>query len=143
MQARALHGTAAAGLDGAAGAIARSTRDALRPLEAGLAGARAAVDAGLDPALDAARTGVGAAHEAAFAGARRVLDAATAGTDRVRGLAEALDPRTVLGAGYAILRDARGTPLTGAARVTATPAVHAELRDGTVVLHPKPHEEDA
>ena len=48
-----------------------------------------------------------------------------------------------LGAGYAILRDARGTQLTDVARVTATPAVHAELPDGTVVLHPKPHEEDA
>lgn len=142
-QARALHGTAAAGVDGAAGAIARSTRDALRPLEAGLAGARAAVDAGLGPALDAARTGVGAAHEAAFAGACRVLDAAAAGTDRVRGLAEALDPRTVLGAGYAILRGARGTPLTDAARVAAAPVVHAELRDGAVALRPTPHEEDA
>ena len=50
--------------------------------------------------------------------------------------ARALDPRTVLAAGYAILRDANGKPLVGAEPVASCEIVRAEMRDGTVDLMP-------
>jgi len=48
--------------------------------------------------------------------------------------AEALDPKTVLAAGYAILRDQAGTPLVGVAEVRCATAITAEMRDGNTPL---------
>lgn len=48
--------------------------------------------------------------------------------------AEALHPRTVLAAGYAILRDRVGSPLTSLNAVRTAGLITADMRDGTVQL---------
>jgi exodeoxyribonuclease VII large subunit len=79
-----------------------------------------------------------AAHlGAALRAARDTLDAADRNVAEIRTLADALDPVTVLQAGYAILRAHDGTPLTGVEKVRAAREVHAEMRDGMVVLRPE------
>ena len=47
---------------------------------------------------------------------------------------EAFNPRTVLAAGYAIIRDPSGAPLTSAQLVRAAGVVEAEMRDGSIGL---------
>jgi exonuclease VII large subunit len=55
---------------------------------------------------------------------------------RVLTLAEALDPGAVLAAGYAVLRGADGAPLPTAALVATAAVIHAEMRDGVIMLQP-------
>jgi exodeoxyribonuclease VII large subunit len=48
--------------------------------------------------------------------------------------ADALHPRTVLAAGYAILRDRRGSPLTSSEGLRSADLIAAEMRDGVTHL---------
>lgn len=66
--------------------------------------------------------------------ARRTLDAGSHAIAMMQERAGALDPRTVLAAGYAILRDGRGSPLTSAASVATAGSVQADMRDGSIEL---------
>jgi exonuclease VII large subunit len=51
--------------------------------------------------------------------------------------ADAVHPRTVLAAGYAILRDSKGVPLTSAESLRMHNRVMAEMRDGTAEMLPR------
>ena len=64
----------------------------------------------------------------------RSLDGLQSAIAIIRERADALDPRSVLAAGYTILRDRAGEPLTGVAAVRRAGLVTAELRDGTTGL---------
>jgi exonuclease VII large subunit len=66
--------------------------------------------------------------------AKRGLNDCQSAIAIIRERAEALHPRTVLAAGYTILRDQAGEPLTAIATVRVTDVVTAEMRDGTVRL---------
>lgn len=66
----------------------------------------------------------------------RMLDDVAGSLALIMERTDALDPRTVLAAGYAILRDAGGRPLTGVTPVASCEAIRAEMRDGTVDLVP-------
>jgi len=66
--------------------------------------------------------------------AKRGLDDCQSAIAIIREQAEALHPRTVLAAGYTILRDQAGEPLTGVASVRMAGLVIAEMRDGTTKL---------
>ena len=68
--------------------------------------------------------------------ARMGLETAEREIGRALTLAEAVDPGTVLAAGYAILRNGDGAPLSAASLVAAAPIVRAEMRDGAVLLRP-------
>lgn len=70
----------------------------------------------------------------AVGGATRALDACQSEIAIVQARAGALHPRTVLAAGYAILRDGTGAPLTGVSAVRTAETVTAEMRDGTALL---------
>lgn len=69
-----------------------------------------------------------------FEDAGRGLDECVSAIGTIRMRAEALHPRNVLAAGYAILRDEHGGPLTAVSAVAGRSVVLAELRDGTTRL---------
>lgn len=66
--------------------------------------------------------------------AARGMDGCQSEIAIIRERAEALHPKTVLAAGYAILRDGAGTPLVGVAAVRSVNAITAEMRDGETPL---------
>lgn len=66
--------------------------------------------------------------------ASRSLDGCEATIAIVRERAEALDPRSVLAAGYAVLRDRAGKPLTNVGAVRKIEVITAEMRDGATSL---------
>ncbi len=74
---------------------------------------------------------------AALRSANSILDTAEREVESALTLAEALDPRTVLAAGYAILRGPDGAPIPSAALVSAATMIRGEMRDGTVTLKPE------
>lgn len=74
------------------------------------------------------------ARSRAIEDALRSLETGEAGIATARERADALHPRNILAAGYSILRDGDGAPLTGVEAVRAASAVTAELRDGEVPL---------
>ena len=83
---------------------------------------------------DAAAAMIASVLGNALQDARREIDQAQATVSRVQGMAEALNPANVVAAGYAILRDREGKPLTGVAAVEAAELVRVELRDGSTIL---------
>ncbi|WP_242416461.1 exodeoxyribonuclease VII large subunit [Sphingomonas panni] len=66
--------------------------------------------------------------------AGRALDECASAIGGIRVRADALHPGNVLAAGYAILRDENGGPLTSASVVGGRRIVMAEMRDGTTRL---------
>lgn len=66
--------------------------------------------------------------------AGRGLDECVSSIAAVRLRADALHPRNVLAAGYVILRDEHGGPLTSVSTVAGRRVVLAEMRDGTTGL---------
>jgi exodeoxyribonuclease VII large subunit len=66
--------------------------------------------------------------------ATRELDGCQSKIAIIRERADALHPKTVLAAGYAILRDEAGTPLVGVAAVRSADVIMAEMRDGDTSL---------
>ena len=68
------------------------------------------------------------------AGTQHTLIEGSHGVEAAAARAEAADPAKVLAAGYALLRDAAGIPLTGTRAVLDAGRVTAELRDGSVDL---------
>ncbi|WP_174278475.1 exodeoxyribonuclease VII large subunit [Sphingomonas bacterium] len=87
--------------------------------------ARSAEDAG------SAITGL---RRQAIVDARQAVDVCRSAIATIQDCADALHPRTVLAAGYAILRDAAGSPLTSLRSVRSADIVAAEMRDGTTHL---------
>lgn len=136
--------------------ITSSVETTIRPLELGSGKALGEISARLEALHQSASDKVGSVHrdigEAAerstsLAGemvtglrreairdAGRSLDDCQSAIAIVRERAESLDPRTVLAAGYAILRDPMGVPLTGVAAVRGTGLITAEMRDGGIIL---------
>jgi exonuclease VII large subunit len=68
------------------------------------------------------------------ADAIRTLDECSASIGMAQVRADAVHPRTVLAAGYAILRDSKGVPLTSAESLRVHNRVMAEMRDGTAEM---------
>lgn len=66
--------------------------------------------------------------------AAQTLDDCAASVSMIRERADALHPRTVLAAGYSILRSDAGVPLVGIDAVRAAGTLHAETRDGSIAL---------
>lgn len=87
-----------------------------------------------DRSTDLARERVAGLREQLIEDVRRRLDGCLSAIAIVRERADAVHPRTVLAAGYAILRDSAGEPLTGVAAVRTADVVTAELRDGATQL---------
>jgi exonuclease VII large subunit len=87
-----------------------------------------------DRSTDLARERVAGLREQVIEDVRRRLDGCLSAIAIVRERADAVHPRTVLAAGYAILRDSAGEPLTGVAAVRTADVVTAELRDGATDL---------
>lgn len=83
---------------------------------------------------DAAGSEVAALGEQAILEARRIVEGCHSTIAMIQERADALHPRTVLAAGYAILRDAKGLPLTSLDSVRAEASIAAEMRDGTTQL---------
>jgi exodeoxyribonuclease VII large subunit len=135
--ARACRDAARDGLDAALKAVARLASDHLLALERQGSRALAAVIAEPPRFLDGAARDVGDEMAEVRRSAQGALDLAEREVARVLTLAEALDPRTVLAAGYAILRGSDGAPLSTVALVAAAPLVCAEMRDGSVTLRPE------
>jgi exodeoxyribonuclease VII large subunit len=73
-------------------------------------------------------------HGRAIQDLRQALEACHAAVTIARERADAVHPRTVLAAGYAILRDLGGRPLTSIGAVRKADLIRAELRDGTTKL---------
>jgi len=136
--------------------VTAATEDALRRLEIG--GGRAAseiaarlesipsaleddLDRIMDDIADDAKTAVedGASlvsdlRSRIVDDAGRVIDDAQNVVTTMFARIDALDPVNVLAAGYAILRNAEGVPLTGVETLRAAGRVRAEMRDGVVAL---------
>lgn len=85
-------------------------------------------------ANELARERVAGMRDLAVRDATRGLDSCQAEITIIRERAEALHPKTVLAAGYAILRDEAGAPLVGVAAVRSANALTAEMRDGDTPL---------
>ena len=63
--------------------------------------------------------------------AQRTIDECSVNIAFTQERADALHPKTVLAAGYAILRDPAGSPLTDVVAVSQADQILAEMRDGT------------
>jgi exodeoxyribonuclease VII large subunit len=129
---------------------------AIRPLELGTGKALSEISARLEAIPQSASDKVGSVHrdiaeaaersaglvgemvaslrQQAVRDANRSLDDCQSTIAIVRERADSLHPRTVLAAGYAILRDRTGLPLTGVAAVKRTGLITAEMRDGGIDL---------
>lgn len=136
--------------------LAATAENAMRPFELGTSRAMSEIGARIDAVpqsaaetlvrlrqkilLDAGQTTehVGGKitdlHHLTFRGAQSRLDECQSAIAIISERAEALHPRTVLAAGYTILRNAAGAPLTSVAAVEAAELVTAEMRDGATVL---------
>ena len=125
--AQAAVGAQAAAIAGHAVAALRVPGEEVARMRADIASRTAAVP-------DAAASMVASALASALQDAQRGVDGAQATVTRIQAMAEALDPANVVGAGYAILRNGEGKPLTGIAAVTAAELVRVELRDGSAIL---------
>jgi exodeoxyribonuclease VII large subunit len=141
--------------------IVTAVEAALRPLELGVAGARKEIVTRVDALpqtvsddiirlratiageatriVDSASDEVGALREQFNEDARRTLQDCSSAIAMIQERADSVHPRTVLAAGYAILRDRGGSPLTSSEAVRAAALVTAEMRDGTTRLrHDQP-----
>lgn len=134
--ARECRTAADAGVGAAWGRVGTVVRDGIRPREREVLDARAAVLREAPRSLDAASSAVDAALRAAATEALSLHRAAEAELQRVLTLADALDPSTVLAAGYTIIRGADGAPLSSAGLVSSAHVVRAEMRDGSVEMTP-------
>lgn len=85
-------------------------------------------------AVELAEEEIAGLRVGAVGDATRALDACHSEIAIVQARAETLHPRTVLAAGYVILRDGAGVPLTGVSAVRTAETVTAEMRDGTARL---------
>jgi exodeoxyribonuclease VII large subunit len=133
---RARRDAARGGLDAARNEIARLAGDHLLAHERQVTRALGAVSAEPPRLLDGAARDVADQLAEVGRSARMGLETAEREIGRALALAEAVDPGTVLAAGYAILRDTDGAPLSAASLVAAAPLVRAEMRDGAVLLRP-------
>jgi exodeoxyribonuclease VII large subunit len=136
--------------------VTRTVEAAIRPLELGTGKALSEILTRLDAVPQRASDKVTRVHrqiaddaersvlllsekitslgQQAIKDARRGLDDCQSAIATIRERAEALHPRTVLAAGYTILRNQAGEPLTGIAVVRMAALVTAEMRDGTTQL---------
>jgi exonuclease VII large subunit len=136
--------------------ITSSVETTIRPLELGAGKALSEISARLEAIPQSAADKVGvvlrditeaAGRSTSFVGemvtslrqqaildAKRSLNDCQSSIAVIRERAESLHPRTVLAAGYAILRDRTGVPLTGVAAVRRTGLITAEMRDGGIDL---------
>jgi exodeoxyribonuclease VII large subunit len=126
------------GTERAAGEIATRAETVLdlafegvRRLERELAGDAAGL-------VEELRARVSGMRDTLVADAKSTVDECARAIEMVGDRADALSPRTVLAAGYAILRDGAGLPLTTVAEVRDAGAVVAEMRDGTAGLIRRP-----
>jgi exodeoxyribonuclease VII large subunit len=85
-------------------------------------------------ATELVRDQVAGTRDQAVRDATRALDGCLSEIAIIRARAEALHPKTVLAAGYAILRGGAGTPLVDVAAVRSANAITAEMRDGHTPL---------
>ena len=137
--------------------MTRTVEAAIRPLELGTGKALSEIRTRLDAAPQSASDEITrvqrqiaddaerSAHllseemtslgQQAIEDARRSLDDCQSAIVIIRERAEALHPRTVLAAGYTVLRDQAGEPLTGVAAVRMAARITAEMRDGMTQLH--------
>jgi exodeoxyribonuclease VII large subunit len=92
-------------------------------------------DAGL--AAAEATAGITNLKRHLHADAVRTIDECSASIAMAQVRADAVHPRTVLAAGYAILRDPKGAPLTSAEALRVHNRVVAEMRDGTAEMLPR------
>lgn len=89
-------------------------------------------------ALEGAGATIVHLSETTQADAVRTLDACQSAIAIIEERADALHPRTVMAAGYAILRNDAGEPLTGIDVVKAAETIKIDMRDGTVTIPVKP-----
>lgn len=135
--ARECRTSAEEGVGGAWSAVSSVVREGLRPRERDLNALSAAVLRENPLALlQAASSSVETVLRSVGSEARALHWTAEAEVERTLTLAEALDPATVLSAGYAIIRGADGAPLSSAGLVSAAHVVCAEMRDGSVEMTP-------
>lgn len=142
---REIEGTASASLHQLDLGCSRATSEMRTRLEA-VPDAAAGLVADISATIreDAAETLHGAdvaiAHmsETSRSDAVRTLDACLATIALIEERADALHPRTVMAAGYAILRDDAGAPLTGIDVVKAAATIKIDMRDGSVSIPVKP-----
>jgi exonuclease VII large subunit len=94
---------------------------------------------GADAGLAAAEVtaGITSLKRHLHADAVRTLDGCSASIAMARVRADAVNPRTVLAAGYAILRDSKGAPVTSVESMRVQKRVVAEMRDGTAEMLPR------
>lgn len=136
--------------------VTRTVEATIRPLELGTGKALSEIKARLDAVPSTASDNVTRVHRqigddaersvrlltdkvTIFAqqvvnDAKRGLDDCQSAIAIIRERAEALHPRTVLAAGYTILRGQAGEPLTGIVAVQMTSLITAEMRDGAAQL---------
>lgn len=88
---------------------------------------------------DGARGEVAALSDQVLFEAYRTVDGCQSAIAMIQERAEALHPRTVLAAGYAVLRDATGAPLTSLRSVRTAIGIVAEMRDGSTRLRNEDH----
>jgi exodeoxyribonuclease VII large subunit len=134
--ARAATGRAEALVAEAGRAARPAARLVAQEAEAELRAATRAMEAAARAEVTAAVALLAEARFATVSGARRVVAAADARLRIASAQASARDPARVLAAGYAILRGPSGEILASAASLRRAERVHAEVRDGTVVLRP-------
>jgi len=114
--------------------IEMAAEGALRDLEVGRSRAVSEIATRIETVPQIATDDVTRLLEQIRTSAIHTLDEAAATVLRATERADALHPRTVLAAGYAILRDASGAPLTGTEAVRSAGTLSAETRDGSIAL---------
>lgn len=124
--------------------IEHATETSLRELELGRGRALSEVSARIETIPQMAEDDIRRLTDQIGVHAAQTLDDCTAAIAMIRERTDALHPRTVLAAGYAILRDEAGSPLVGVEAVRTASAIQAETRDGTIALAPitTPREEE-
>ena len=123
--------------------IAASAKDAAVSAEWQTGTVRREIMDHADGNIDTAAARLTEAGRVVLDSAALTLDRAEHGINAARTVASALDPRTVVAAGYAILRDMGGRPLTHAMDAAAATMLTADLRDGSVRLRPGTNDEGA
>ncbi|MFZ3481895.1 exodeoxyribonuclease VII large subunit [Sphingomonas sp. 3-13AW] len=116
--------------------IQQSTEASLRELELGRGRSVSEISTRVEAVPQAALDEVRRLADQIKAFAVQTLDDCTASIAMANDRADALHPRTVLAAGYAILRDAVGSPLVGIEALRSAGTLQAETRDGIIALAP-------
>ncbi|MGB3965398.1 MAG: exodeoxyribonuclease VII large subunit, partial [Planctomycetota bacterium] len=118
-----------------AGTLRQAAARHLDRAAAGLGGQTRELHAATRLCLQRAGADLRTAARAVAHACERRLDAATNRLDQQSTRARLLDPHRVLARGFALVRDAAGRVVPGAARVTANQGLRVQWRDGHADVH--------